>query len=133
VEEKLRALLQLWKTKAENDLKVVNRELETIDPVTDITCYHCQQASEKYLKLYLISQGIAPVKTHLLSNLIQECIRIDSDFLNLQDVLFLSEYAVEIRYPDDFYMPTVEECQNALAAALKVRKLVIGKTPCLDE
>jgi HEPN domain-containing protein len=117
--KKSRKLLTLWKTKA------VNKELTSADPVTDIVCFHCQQAAEKYLKLYLISKGIEPKKTHLIGDLLKTCLDFDKSFELLQSTLFLSEYAVEIRYPDEYYVPTVAECKKALAAAMQVKELVM--------
>lgn len=115
----------MWQQKAENDLKVVHKELSSSDPVTDVACFHCQQAAEKYLKSFLISRGVEPRKTHLLGELLIACLKLNTEFSVLQDTLFLSEYAVEIRYPDEFYIPTVEECHKAEAAALRVKELVI--------
>lgn len=125
MEKELKELLLLWQAKAENDLKVVKKELASDDPITDIVCFHCQQAAEKYLKLYLLSKGSEPRKTHLLSDLLKECLAYEENFKLLQDTLFLSEYAVEIRYPDEYYMPTKEECQKALLAAQKIKEVVL--------
>jgi hypothetical protein len=44
-------------------------------------------------------------RTHDLRVLLEMCIEKDKDFLNLpiDDISNLNEYAVEIRYPDEFY------------------------------
>ena len=39
----------------------------------------------------------------------------------------LTDYAVEIRYPDDWYEPSMEETKEAYAIALKVKEFVLKK------
>lgn len=57
--------IRRWVEKADHDLR--NAELVVIhteDCPTDTVCFHCQQCTEKYLKVLLISRGIAFPKTH---------------------------------------------------------------------
>jgi len=51
----------------------------------------------------------------------------DSDFSQLQRFDFLTSYAVSLRYPDDFYMPELDETNEALIAAQDVRSFVVAK------
>jgi HEPN domain-containing protein len=46
----------------------------------EVICYLCAQASEKYLKGYLVYNDIIPQKTHNLVLLTDKCIEIDSVF-----------------------------------------------------
>jgi len=39
----------------------------------------------------------------------------------------LTRYAVEVRYPDEFYTPTLEEAEETYRIALSVRDFVRGK------
>jgi len=39
----------------------------------------------------------------------------------------LSFYAVEIRYPDDFYIPTIKEAKDSIRIAKQVKKLILRK------
>ena len=114
--------------KADNDLKVAYNELNinNSDKITDAICFHCQQAIEKYLKAFLILNKIEFKKTHNLDFLLSMCINIDKDFsiLNIDD---LSSYAVEIRYPDDFYIPSVKEAENAYKIAINVKMFILNK------
>ena len=55
------------------------------------------------------------------------CIKIDEDFRNLNFATVLTNYAVEIRYPGDFYIPDIEEAREAYEMALKVKDFVINK------
>ena len=49
----------------------------------EIICYHCAQATEKYLKGFLEYNDIIPEKTHDLIKLINKCISIDESFKQL--------------------------------------------------
>jgi len=85
-----------------------------------------QQCVEKYLKAFLVSHGREVPRTHNLAVVVQACIEIDSDFTALREegIDGMTDYAVAYRYPDDFYMPTVEECERAQAKALRIRDFV---------
>jgi len=39
----------------------------------------------------------------------------------------LTDYAVEIRYPDDWYEPDIDETNKALEMALRVRDFVLKR------
>jgi HEPN domain-containing protein len=117
-----------WIAKADNDLTIAKDErfLKNENHVTDGICFHCQQAVEKYLKAYLTLKDIDIGKTHNLEILAMHCSKIDTGFneLNFGN---LSQYGVAIRYPDDFYMPTLAEADNAIQIAEQVRKFAVGK------
>jgi HEPN domain-containing protein len=127
MDEQLKAIINQWLIKADNDLKTVEHGLTADKPITDTTCFHCQQAVEKYLKMYLVSKGNDPFITHNISILVAKCADYDPAFNELQRFDFLTSYAVSLRYPDDFYMPEVEEAQEALTAALDVREFVLAR------
>jgi HEPN domain-containing protein len=57
------------------------------------------------------------------------CKEIDGQFENLYsvDADKLTVYAVELRYPDDFYFPTIEEARESVEIAKKVRDFVVSK------
>lgn len=63
--------LKRWLIKANNDLKVAEHELKMPleERVTEAVCFHSQQAVEKFLKAYLITQNIAFGKTHNLESI----------------------------------------------------------------
>ena len=121
--------IKLWHVKADNDLKVGTHEVEHDDPTIDIICFHAQQAAEKYLKSYLLSQGVTPDKTHNLDVLIRKCLACDPSFIALRekDVSALTIYAVEGRYPDECYSPSLEEAKDALGKALFVKQFVLER------
>ena len=127
MDEKLKEKIRLWIIKADNDFKIIEQNINLDDPVTDVLAFHCQQAAEKYLKLFLVSKGVEPRKTHEIGFLLGECIKIDPGFELLSDTAFLSIYAVETRYPDDFYIPTKDELNRAYTAAKRVKSFVLEK------
>ncbi|MFH0948194.1 MAG: HEPN domain-containing protein [Elusimicrobiota bacterium] len=118
-----------WILRAENDLKVGKDEIVTDCPTYDIICFHMQQCVEKYLKVFLIFNGKEIKKTHNIAELIIECSKIDANFKSLYDIKAneLTEYAVEIRYGEEFYFPTMEEAIEAIEIAEKVREFVRKK------
>ena len=127
MDKKLRELVKQWIMKADHDLMAIENELNSENPVTDIICFHAQQASEKYLKAFLIFHQINFPYTHDIGKLINICKEKHEDFLSLKPAIKLTDYAVELRYPDDFYIPTLEEAKYAYSLATKTKKYVIEK------
>lgn len=118
-----------WITKAENDLKIGKDEIVTERPATDCICFHMQQCVEKYLKAFLIYHGKEFRKTHNIAELIELCSEIDQEFEKLKEIgaIELTDYAVEIRYGEEIYFPTVEEAEEAIKICEKVKEFVIIK------
>ena len=125
-------LVHQWIKIAERDMLTSQRELEIVPNVTDIICFHCQQAVEKYLKAFLTKHQIEFPKTHSIMTLINLCSGIDSSFKEkLLKADLLTDYAVEIRYPDEWYEPTIEEARNAYELAKEVKEFVLEKLDML--
>ncbi len=118
-----------WIKKAEEDLRIAKHLLEIEQPPTGGICFHCQQAIEKYLKGYLTYFDIRAMKTHDLDKIMDLCIEKDNDFesLDRDKISSLGFYAVEVRYPDEFYIPTIEETKQSFDIALEVRDFVLKK------
>lgn len=118
-----------WIIKAESDLKIGEDELVTENPATDAICFHMQQCVEKYLKAFLIYHGKEIQKTHILEELVKECIEIERDFQKLFDIKVqtLTDFAVETRYPGDILFPSVDETKEAVEIAVKVKEFVTRK------
>ena len=118
-----------WVEKAENDLKIGKDELKTEEPVTDMICFHMQQCVEKYLKAYLVLKKQVFRKTHDLSELIEVCKKIDKNFEQLYQLKThkLTRYAIDVRYPDDFYMPTLKEAEQCMKIVMKAKNFIEKK------
>ena len=121
-------LVNQWIAKAENDFISAQRLLSFEHPTYDTICFHCQQSAEKYLKAYLVKLGIPFPKTHDLGRLIEICSQSDTAFDTLMDKAeLLSNYGVEVRYPDEWYLPSAKETQEALEIAEEIKTFVLHR------
>lgn len=114
-----------WVRKARSDLKVARREMTAPDPAADAVCFHFQQAVEKLLKAWLIWSEVSFKPTHNIELLLSSCEQTNPSFTQLRAAESLTPYAVEIRYADDFYVPTTAEMNEASAIAQSVENHVI--------
>ena len=119
----------LWIKKADNDYKTGKDQFETEEPATDTICFHMQQAVEKYLKAFIVFSGFEAEKTHNISRILEKCISIDSDFNSLkkEEIDILTPYGTVVRYPDDFYIPSIEEAEHAISLATSVKTFIAEK------
>lgn len=125
-----------WLIKALNDYKTAKKLLKSSENevITDTLCFHCQQAVEKLLKAFLVQSGVEFGRTHSIEYLIKLCSNIDKDFESLYNLTAdLTEYAIDIRYPDDFYIPTIREAEEAFNSATKVKEFVFKKLGINEE
>jgi HEPN domain-containing protein len=114
-------LARQWLAKAENDLLNVDNNLQSEAIPYDTVCFHCQQAAEKLLKAYLVARGARPPFTHDLLLLLEEILPHCADAETLRDDLaLLMPYAVGVRYPDEFFLPTPDDAHEARRAAQNV-------------
>ncbi|MEW6214636.1 MAG: HEPN domain-containing protein [Nitrospirota bacterium] len=126
-EEKL-YVVRLWFKKADSDIKTIENNLNSEDPPTDTICFHAQQAIEKYIKGALIYFGKPVTKTHDLVNLLTAISEHIAELDDFEDEFHeISRYGVEVRYPDLFYEPSLEEAKGAYEIALKVKEIVLSK------
>lgn len=120
--------IRKWVIKALEDLKTAEHEIRLSDKemVTTSVCFHSQQFVEKILKAFLSSKKIDFGRTHDLEILLKLCTEEDKDFKSL-DVGNLTDYAVEVRYPEEFYTPTIVEAKECFEIAQKVKSFVLKK------
>jgi len=113
--------------KTDADLRV-SKELLDLNEEPWIITFHAQQAIEKYLKAYLVYKQVKFKKTHDILDLLDLCINEDKEFEKLKelDLEGFSEYATEFRHPS-YLEPTLEEAEEAIRIAEKVRELVVKK------
>ena len=70
-----------WVRLAKMDITTSHYLFETLHPKPlEIICFHAQQAAEKMLKCYLITQNINPPKTHDMQVLCDMCIERNESF-----------------------------------------------------
>lgn len=78
-----------WISKAEKDIKTVEI-MKEVEDVTEIVCFHCQQAVEKYLKALLIAHDVEFPKTHNIDFLLKQSIKIDTNLKYLWEIHYLN-------------------------------------------
>jgi len=71
-------------------------------------------------------------KTHNLEYLAAMCAQYDPVFQNIS-MGNLSAYAVHVRYPDDFYVPSIQEAEESIKQARTVKDFVLAKIQALQE
>jgi len=123
-----------WVARARNDLLNADNNLASERVPLDTVCFHCQQAAEKLLKACLASQGRPPPRTHDLLLLLELILPMCPDAESLRDDLaVLTPYAVEVRYPDEGFMPSSEDAKEARASAERVLNWLLAACPDVVE
>ncbi len=121
--EKHLILVGEWIYKGNNDLRNAQIVIQDDDPPTDTVCFHCQQAVEKYLKAFLISNAQEPPRHHDLIELLSLCIDIDKDFHKIRDEAeLLTKYGLIPRYPSD---PPIYYAKYEAEEAIEKAKIAV--------
>jgi HEPN domain-containing protein len=118
--------IKKWFEIAEHDMEAAQLIIEMKPLILDIACFHCQQAIEKYLKAFLVYNNKVIERTHNLNLLQEQCSEIDRDFENYY-LNKINEFSVNVRYPDEYFLPDLEEANDYYSLVLEVQKLVVGK------
>jgi HEPN domain-containing protein len=119
-----------WIQKAENDISSAHHLAKSMYPVpTEIVCFHCQQAAEKYLKAFLVYNDQEPPKTHDLIELAKLCNSFNTDFSSIfPKCEYLLPFASRTRYPDA-NDPEDEDMKKALVYVQDIIEFVKSKLP----
>ena len=73
-----------------------------VPPKHDVVCFDCQQSAEKYLKALLEELGLAVPRIHSLDDVLSLLVGHHSGLRSLRrGLIFLTDFAVEVRYPGD--------------------------------
>lgn len=119
-----------WLEIAEKEFDYARSDLENIDQdFFAPTCFHFQQAAEKYLKSYLLAQFGEFRKIHNLVELLHVCAKRDKTFLSLkEDAAILNPFYTDTRYPVHWPIDfTRQDAQKAKNAAENIRNFVKDK------
>ncbi|MGJ7045399.1 HEPN domain-containing protein [Thermoanaerobacterium thermosulfurigenes] len=118
-----------WLNYAEDDYKAANELLKA--KLYNVVCFHSQQSIEKYLKAYLIYNGINPPRVHHLITLIRIINKFSDAFDEfIDDVKTVDMYYIPSRYPDAPIgslpdgMPNEDDAKKALEVAANIRKRI---------
>lgn len=84
-----------------------------------------QQVAEKFLKGYLILNGVEPSRIHELPKILGECVKINPDLEGLRDACeLLTGFYSETRYPPDIPDYLKEEVSEAFEQARLVKETI---------
>lgn len=110
-----------WQNRAYSNLCLCQKGRFSNEIYFEDLCFNAQQSVEKSLKSVLIFHDIEIPKTHnlsvLLNLLIKKSIEIPE---SIREAAFLNEYAVESRYPGDYYPADNEDYIEACKIANNV-------------
>jgi HEPN domain-containing protein len=126
-----------WIAFAHEDLRAAQVLFEVSpDKYLRAVPFHCQQAAEKSIKGYLAYKKIKFPKTHdieELANLVGSTVSPETLAL-LKESDFLTDYAVEFRYPESTDAPlTSNDSAQALETAKKIYTTMSSLIPAEDQ
>lgn len=129
-DETKRKLLAEWLRRARSDLDLAEHLLSEGLVYPNAITFHCQQAAEKFLKAFLTWHQVVFPKTHDLEEILDLVEAADENLAgSLRDVIVLTPYGVELRYPGDRPDATPDEVREAVDLARKVRDAVLSALP----
>jgi HEPN domain-containing protein len=116
-----------WIEKADHDLGSAKVIYLHLPEYFDTIAFHCQQAVEKYLKALLIFYQIDFTRTHDLIYLLERISeKVEIEDSRFQKAFFLSNFGVQIRYPNNIIKLTKEEIESAIEISQEFRNYVLN-------
>jgi len=114
-----------WFKKAKADIDFAKIGIKETQHYGQV-CFLCQQAAEKYLKGFLVANGIKPPRIHSVTTLANRCIKITQKFTDLiPKCKILDRYYIPTRYPIAIGLTfKKEDAQEALCILSKIIKVV---------
>ncbi len=115
-----------WIRKAEHDVLNIKNNLAAEEIPWDTICFHAQQAAEKLLKAFLITNGQEVERTHDLIAILSKCVKIKPSLSQLEeDCRNLTYFAVSGRYPDNVFEPDEQDGRNMVGALYRLRAIIL--------
>lgn len=116
-------IIKEWMEKAEEDFGFASTSIEHSNYFAQI-CFHFQQAAEKYLKVFIIANGLEFRPIHNLLELLQICREKEPRIEEIEkDCRYLNPFYIDTRYP--VHWPTHYDKDIAIKArdsAEEIRK-----------
>jgi len=110
--------IRQWVTYAEEDLRPAQHAMRMVVPCPyRLVAYRAQQCAEKYLKGFLVAQGIDFPRTHNISVLLELADPKTGWLGSLAEAEQLTPYAVMTRYPGEEEPVTQTEASEAIQIA----------------
>jgi HEPN domain-containing protein len=117
-----------WLKKADLDLQLAEYLQVEDAPFYEAIAFHSQQATEKYLKAFLVKSQVEFPKIHNIPQLLELVARVDKKLAKaLQPTVALNPFGVLIRYPDDAQTVDRKQATMALSVAKKAAEIIRGK------
>ncbi|MDD3050056.1 MAG: HEPN domain-containing protein [Candidatus Cloacimonetes bacterium] len=130
---KNKELIKEWLQRAGSNLKIAVDGKTSEAVYYEDLCFNAQQATEKALKALFILYEVSIPKTHNIGFLL-ESLEKNTDITitkNIKQSLILTEYAVQSRYPGDYYPVEHDDYIEAIERATEtlewVNKIVDSK------
>lgn len=125
-EEVKREIYDKWIRRANEDLAVAEQLLADKVPYFGSIGFHSQQAAEKFLKAFLVWHEIEFPKTHDVGQLLKLAeIKDKALSESLQQILILTDYGVDARYPADLPDLTSTEAYQAVGLAKQTKDAIL--------
>jgi HEPN domain-containing protein len=107
---------EVWLQRAESNLHIARRGRGEGVFLEDL-CFEAQQAAEKALKALLIYLSGDYPRVHTFTLLLERLEQHVAVLEPIREVVELSDYAVQMRCPGDYYPVSEEEYERALELA----------------
>jgi HEPN domain-containing protein len=115
-----RILPSPWMRWAEQDLTAARHAAADSEVVPRVACTWAHQAAEKALKALLVAGGTDPARTHDLTRLSGPLDAGLRGRLDAMDLVELTRWSIEGRYPDEFDEASEKDAERALLAAQSI-------------
>ncbi|MGI1689953.1 HEPN domain-containing protein [Thermoanaerobacter uzonensis] len=119
-----------WLEYADSDYKAAAELLKT--DLHNIVCFHAQQTIEKFLKAYLVLNGINPPKINSIILIVNLCMKFSENFAKFKnDAKIIDMFYIPSRYPNAPLgglpdgIPSKNDAQKAFEIAQKIRDFVL--------
>lgn len=126
-------IIREWIDKADHDLGSAKLIYLHIPEYFDTIAFHCQQATEKYLKAILVCFNIEFQRSH---NLVYLLDLLSQEYTITEDIydkaILLNGFSVQIRYPNKNIYLSKEELETSIGIAQDFRDLAIKITGIKD-
>jgi len=121
-----------WILLADKDLNAAELIIKENYSLTNIVAFHCQQSIEKYLKAFIIEEGLSLVKTHDLIKLNGMINEIKDLGINENKLMILNEVYIDSRYPGELGlipngMPTREQAHEFIEYAKEIKTIICNE------
>lgn len=120
-----------WLDEANEDYSFAMVNLEDQDQAQFFRkiCFHFQQATEKYLKAFVVAIGLPLRKIHDLTELVRMCQKVDPSFDEIiEEAELLTDFYVDTRYPAHWPMEIDRvEAEKAKDATERIKLFIEEK------